>query len=101
MLLPAQRKSCVLQAVAHDYVNTMCSYNQPSTELLWEASSSYGADGYSVCRSVFMNEEREGTRGRGTDFVVFVCLEIVRLLALSFLVLKDQGQLKCVLLSSF
>lgn len=48
-----------------------------------------------------MNEEREGTRGRGTDFVVFVCLEIVRLLALSFLVLKDQGQLKCVLLSSF
>lgn len=74
MPLPAQRKSCVLQAVAHDYVNTMCCYDQPSEEMLWEASSSYGADGHFICSSVFVNEEGEGTRGRDTDFVIFVSL---------------------------
>lgn len=74
MPLPAQRKSCVLQAVAHDYVNTMCSHDQPSEEMLWEARSSHRAGGYFICRSMFVNEEAEGTRGRDADFVIFVRL---------------------------
>lgn len=70
MPLPAQPTSCVLQAVAHDYVNTMCSCDQPSEEVLWEASSSCRAGRHFICSSAFMDEEGEGTRGRN----IFVCL---------------------------
>lgn len=84
----------VLQAVRCPWLcKSMCSCDQPSKEMKWEASSSWQR--LSQKCITFMGEEGEGTRGRDTNFIFCVCLSIVTLLAWTFLgFTKSQNQLK-------
>lgn len=81
--LLAQWKSCVLQAVAHDYVNQCALVTSQARSCSGRPAAS-GRHYPQKCIT-FMGEEGGGMRGRDTNFVICVCLSIVRLFAWTFL----------------
>lgn len=60
MPLLAQWKSCVLQAVAHWLCKSMCSCDQPSKEMQWEASGSWQTIHRSALHSWVRREKERG-----------------------------------------
>lgn len=58
--LLAQWKSCVLQAVAHWLCKSMCSCDQPSKEMQWEASGSWQTIHRSALHSWVRREKKRG-----------------------------------------